>query len=113
MKADTLSGQVAPGTVMAGLAPASAFALEIDGHAVTRHIRLGWVPTYETKGGHGTIVLHQFPLNGILALFTVALWGLYLLGFGGTERLSELTGRRHRSGTTVAVVDEPSEEDED
>ena len=113
LKADTLSGQVAPGTVMAGLAPASAFALEIDGHAVTRHIRLGWVPTYETKGGHGTIVLHQFPLNGILALFTVALWGLYLLGFGGTERLSELTGRRHRSGTTVAVVDEPSEEDED
>jgi hypothetical protein len=106
---DTFAGTVSSGYVIAGLAPSSAFALEVNGHAVTRHTRLGWVAAYETAGGRGKIVLHQFPLNGLLALFTVALWGLYLLGFGGSERLGEMRGRRHRA-TAVSV--EAADEEE-
>ncbi len=111
LRDDTLAGDVSSGHVIAGLAPSSAFALEVNGHAVTRHTRLGWVAAYETSGGKGQIVLHQFPLNGLLALFTVALWGLYLLGFGGSERLSEMTGRRHRS-TPVNAAASDEEDDE-
>jgi hypothetical protein len=109
----TLAGTVSSGHVIAGFAPSSAFALEVDGHAVTRHTRLGWVAAYETSGGKGQIVLHQFPLNGLLALFTVALWGLYLLGFGGSERLSEMTGRRHRTTPVSTGVSDEEDDDND
>ncbi|MEI8148900.1 MAG: hypothetical protein WCG62_07460, partial [Actinomycetes bacterium] len=113
LRGDTLAGTVSSGYVIAGLAPSSAFALEVNGHAVTRHTRLGWVASYETSGGQGQIVLHQFPLNGLLALFTVALWGLYLLGFGGSERLGEITGRRHRTSSVTAGVSDEEEETTD
>ena len=97
LNGETRKGGVASGTVIAGLAPASAFALEVNGHAVKRTTRLGWVPTYSAPAGNATFVLHQFPLNGLLALFTLFLWALYLLGFGASEHLGELFGRRHRT----------------
>jgi hypothetical protein len=42
------------------------------------------------------LVLHQFPINGLLAIFTLGLWGVSLLGFGGLQRLEEIIGRKPR-----------------
>ena len=63
-----------------------------------------WVAGYQTTGGPAQLVLHQFPLNGLLALFTVFLWLSYLFGFGVTERLGELMGRRQRRVVTPAAL---------
>ena len=101
-------GSVSSGsTVVAGLAPASAFALNANGVATTRRTSFGWAPTYQINGYHGPVaaqlVLHQFPLNGLLALFTLGLWGVVWLGFGSVERLEWLFVRRRR---VVRVVSE-------
>ena len=101
---EDLAGEVAAGQVIAGLAPASAFALEVDGHAVKRSTVLDWAAGYRTTGGAARLVLHQFPLNGLLALFTVFLWVSYLFGFGVTERLGELMGRRQRRVVTPSAL---------
>ena len=98
------TGEVAAGHVVAGFAPANAFALEVDGHAVKRTNVLDWVAGYETTGGSAQLVLHQFPLNGLLALFTIFLWLSYFFGFGVTERLGELIGRRQRRVVTPATL---------
>ena len=45
------------------------------------------------------IVLHRFPLERLLALFTLVMWVLVWLGFGWVHRLEWLfTGRRRRRG---------------
>ncbi len=95
------AGSVASGsTVVAGLAPASAFALDVNGVAATRRTSYGWAPTYLINDYHGPVrvrlVLHQFPLNGALALFTLGLWALVSLGFGGLQRLERLFAHRRR-----------------
>ena len=36
------------------------------------------------------IVLHQFPLNGLIALFTLGMWAIVWLGFGWVQRLEWL-----------------------
>jgi hypothetical protein len=87
--------------VVLGLAPASAFALDVNGHPATRSTSYGWAPTYlvhpSTAQKTATISLHQFPLNGMLALFTLGLWLVIWLGFGWIQRLEWLfTGRRPR-----------------
>ncbi|MGC8498189.1 MAG: glycosyltransferase [Acidimicrobiales bacterium] len=92
-------------TVVAGLAPAGAFALEANGRSATRSTIDGWAPRY-TINRYGRpvttqLVLRQFPLNGVLALFTLALWAVVWLGFGWASRLEQLVGRRrpgHRAG---------------
>jgi hypothetical protein len=87
-------------TVVAGLAPAGAFALDVNGKAVARTTYSTWTPFYSVpnlKNPKGKIVLHQFPLNGLLALFTLGMWGIVWLGFGWIHRLEWLfTGRRKR-----------------
>jgi len=102
-------GFLAPGVqrVTVGLAPASAFALDINGHPATRSTSFGWAPTYVLDTGAktrlATVSLHQFPLNGLLALFTLGMWLVIWLGFGWIQRLEWLfTGRRPRyDGDTV------------
>jgi hypothetical protein len=105
--------------VIAGFAPSNAFSLEVDGRPVTRRTVLGWAAGYDTPAGNATIVLHQFPLNGLLALFTIFLWLTYLFGFGVTERLGELLGRRQRRIVTpveiaaaIPVIELDDDEDE-
>jgi hypothetical protein len=72
-----------------------------------------WTPYYQVPSTPATLdrhalVLHQFPLNGIVALFTLAMWAIVWLGFGWIHRLEWLfTGRRRR----VAPLD-PPESDE-
>ena len=87
-------------TVVAGLAPAGAFALEANGRAATRGTVDGWAPRYRVNDYRGSVraqlVLHQFPLNGLLALVTLLLWGGAWLGFGWGSRLEWLFGRRER-----------------
>jgi hypothetical protein len=98
------SGPVAPGsTVVAGLAPASAFALSIDGQSVPRSTFGTWTPSFAVPASTAatataTIVMRRFPLNGVLALITLVIWILVWLGFGWVQRLEWLfTGRRRRA----------------
>ncbi len=81
-----LSGQ----PVVASVAPASAFALDVAGRRVTRAIVNGWSPSFALSGtgaARGRLVLHRFPWNGILAGFTLALWAIVWMGFGWLEPL--------------------------
>jgi hypothetical protein len=97
--------------VVAGLAPAGAFALSVDGKIVPRTTADGWAPKYQVGSVQGNenveLVLHQFPLNGLLALFTLGLWAIVWLGFGWIHRVEWLFNRRHRR--VVVAVNEPVE----
>ncbi len=89
-------------TVVAGLAPASAFSLIVDGQPVSRTTLGTWTPYFRVPAtpstATATIVMRRFPLNGVLALFTLVVWILVWLGFGWIQRLEWLfTGRRRRS----------------
>jgi GT2 family glycosyltransferase len=96
------SGTLTAGsTVVAGLAPAGAFALVVEGQPAPRTTYDSWTPYYSvaTAPAHptATIALRQFPLNGLIALFTLGMWATIWLGFGWVQRLEWLfTGRRRR-----------------
>ena len=99
-------GPVIPGsTVQAGVAPASAFGLNVDGQPSSRAIDHMWTPIFHVsatagssdgaKGPTGQLVLRRLPLNALLAAFTLLMWVLVWLGFGWVHRLEWLvTGRR-------------------
>jgi GT2 family glycosyltransferase len=100
------TGPVIPGAlVQAGVAPASAFGLDVDGQAASRAIDHLWTPVFHVsatagasdgvKGPTGKLVLQRLPLNALLAAFTLLIWVLVWLGFGWVHRLEWLvTGRR-------------------
>jgi hypothetical protein len=99
--ATSASGALQPhwSPVVVGLAPASAFALDVQGSPTPRTTSDGWAPTYTvpatTRVWTGDVSLHQFPLNGLLAAFTLGMWLVIWLGFGWIARLEWLfTGRR-------------------
>jgi GT2 family glycosyltransferase len=104
------SGPLTPGsTVVAGLAPAGAFALDVNGQPAPRSTYDTWTPYYSVATTpatlEGKLTLHQFPLNGLVALFTLGMWAIVWLGFGWIHRLEWLfTGRRRR----VTPREEPS-----
>jgi len=95
--------------VVAALAPAGAFALIVDGKPAPRTTYGTWTPYYSVASvAHptGTIALRQFPLNGLIALFTLGMWAIVWLGFGWVQRLEWLfTGRRRRVTATHARDD--------
>ncbi|MDE3107042.1 MAG: glycosyltransferase [Acidobacteriota bacterium] len=105
--AASFAGAVTPGvSVVAGLAPAGAFALDVDGHATPRATFGSWTPYYQVPDSptstSGELVLRQFPLNGLIALFTLSMWSVVWLGFGVVHRLEWLfTGRRPRRRRVV------------
>ena len=99
------TGLVTPGAIVqAGVAPANAFGLDVDGQAASRAIDHLWTPIFhvsatagsgDVSGPTGTLVLHRLPLNALLAAFTLLIWALVFLGFGWVHRLEWLvTGRR-------------------
>jgi hypothetical protein len=99
-------GIVNPGTkVTAGLAPASAFGLDVNGVPATKVSSPSWTPVFQVNAaGYGTtlptarLVLRRLPLNALLAAFTLLMWVLVWLGFGWIHRLEWLfTGRRRAS----------------
>jgi hypothetical protein len=97
----TKEGVVRSGTVLAGLAPSDAFALSVNGKDAPRSAAFGWAATYDTPAGTARLVLHQVPLNGVLAAATLALWATLALGFGVLERLERsLRRRRLRAPST-------------
>ena len=95
-----LEGTVSSGSrVVAGFAPAGAFALEVNGTPAPRSTHGTWTPYYQVgtypSPPTAKLVLHQFPLNGLLAFFTLCLWAIVWLGFGWFQRLEWIfTGRR-------------------
>jgi hypothetical protein len=97
------SGPVAAGsTVVAGLAPASAFSLSVDGRATPRTTLGTWTPYFDVPQSPAsptaTIVMHRIPFNGLLAFLTLAMWLIVWLGFGWIQRVEWLfTGRRRRA----------------
>jgi hypothetical protein len=100
------SGPVIPGaSVQAGFAPADAFGLDVDAVAAPRASDHLWAPVFTVsatagqsdgeRGPLGQLVLRRFPLNALLAAFTLLMWALVWLGFGWVNRLEWLfTGRR-------------------
>jgi GT2 family glycosyltransferase len=98
---------VAGSSVVAGLAPADAFALEVNGQPAARSSFGAWTPFYSVPSNvaapEGSIALHQFPLNGLLALFTLGMWSIVWLGFGWIQRIEWLfIGRRRRVRTRTS-----------
>jgi hypothetical protein len=68
------SGDVAPGTVYAGYAPAASFKLVVEGHAAVRRPAFGWAAQYPVSKGRATFSLSQFPYVPIGVLVEVAAW---------------------------------------
>jgi GT2 family glycosyltransferase len=104
LASDTSMGSVDSGAIVrAGVAPASAFVLDVNGTPVRRSQSDGWAPTFavgqQSAPASAQLVMHRFPWNGILVGLTLALWILVWLGFGLIQRLEWLfTGRRQRGG---------------
>ena len=107
------SASLTPGaTVVSGLAPASAFTLDVTGQvgghltslAAARSTLDGWAPAYRVSSTEGAVtgqlVLHRFPYDGLLATLTLALWMLAWIGFGWVHRLEWLFNRRGREVST-------------
>ena len=101
----SLSGPLSAGaTVQAGVAPASAFGLDVDGQPASRASDQLWTPIFQVsstaasvdgQGPTGQLVLRRLPFNALLAGFTLLMWVLVWLGFGWVHRLEWLfTGRR-------------------
>jgi hypothetical protein len=107
---DLLSGSVAAGTVLAGVTPASAFALRVNGHQVPESVSLGGVAVFTTPKGEAQLVLHQWPLNGIIAFLMMVVWLAFALGFGALEFLERLTRRRY-APTRVPATPSPREDE--
>ncbi|MDE3065281.1 MAG: glycosyltransferase family 2 protein [Acidobacteriota bacterium] len=83
-----VTGALAPGEdVVAGLAPADAFELTVNGRAAARAPAAGtWAGAYRvsaTGTPTGEITLHHPPWNGLLALVTLLAWLYAATGFGG------------------------------
>ncbi len=88
-------------TVEAGYAPASAFALSVNGKGAPHSTDDSWLSYFQVPNSTstltGTLSLQRFPFDAILAGLTLAMWILVWLGFGWIQRLEWLfTGRRRR-----------------
>ncbi|MFI5036046.1 MAG: glycosyltransferase [Acidimicrobiales bacterium] len=95
-------GTLTPGEdVVAGLAPASAFALDVNGAAAPSVAVPGdWAATYQVAATSaaptGRVVLRRFPWNGLLAGLTLVAWLYAATGFGG-RRIDRLVSPREVS----------------
>ena len=103
LSAITHSGTLsAGGQVESGIAPAGSFSLNVNGHALARSTLDGWAGSYIVPASStplvGTLSLHEFPWNGLLALFTLSMWSIIWLGFGWVHRLEWLFTARPRGG---------------
>jgi GT2 family glycosyltransferase len=98
----THSGTLVGGDqVESGTAPAGSFSLVVNAHALARTSLDGWAGSYivpaTAKTVVGTLSLHEFPWNGLLALFTLSMWSIIWLGFGWVHRLEWLFTARPRT----------------
>jgi hypothetical protein len=102
-----VSASLAPGEdVVAGLAPASAFSLEVDGVAAPRVATpRTWTGRYQVAATGasptGRIVVRRFPWNGLLAALTLLAWLYAATGFGGRRLGADVSLRSAVSGRHV------------
>ena len=96
------TGALTPGgDVVAGLAPASAFRLEVNGQPAPRAPSTSWAGVYQvtaaTAQPTGEVVVDRFPWNGVLAALTLLAWLYAATGFGGRriDQLVHAPGGRH------------------
>ena len=100
---------VSGATVVAGLAPASAFTLNVNGQATSRTTEGTWTPFYQLGHYQGTptgqLVLHQFPLNALLGAVHVGDMGDHVarLRLGAPPRMA-----LHRSTTPLDATSRQS-----
>jgi hypothetical protein len=80
------SGPVSSGTVYAGYAPASSFALTRHGHTATRHPAFGWAAQYPVLRGRATLSLSQFPYVPVGVALEVVVWLLLAMALIGRRR---------------------------
>jgi hypothetical protein len=105
----THSGSLTGGQqVESGTAPAGSFSLVVNGHALSPTPLDGWAGSYllapSPKSVVGTLTLHEFPWNGLLAIFTLSMWSIIWLGFGWVQRLEWLFTGRRRTGRHSRAV---------
>ena len=85
-------------TVIAALAPASAFTLNVNERPAPRSLSFGWAPTFRVGSFHesayGQLVVRQFPWNGLVASLVLLLWAAAGLGLAGWRRLRWFGVRR-------------------
>jgi GT2 family glycosyltransferase len=107
------SGPLSKGTVMSSLSPSSAFSFRVNSKVLAPSGHLSFAATYRvTETGTGQFALKQFPLNGIIAGATLAVWALWLLGFASLDsvatvarRVSQRRRRRSKNSLTVAPLE--------
>ncbi len=81
------TGAVPAGTLYAGYAPAGAFALQVDGHTLTRQPAFGWAAQYAVSAkGPATLSLSQFPLVPLVVLLELVAWVVLALAVIGRPR---------------------------
>ncbi len=81
------TGAVPAGTLYAGYAPAGAFGLTVNGHAVTRQPAFGWAAQYPvTAAGRATLSLSRFPFIPMGVLAELAVWVVLALVVVGRPR---------------------------
>jgi hypothetical protein len=80
------TGQVRPGTLHAGYAPAGSFALSQPGRSPVRRPAYGWAAQYETAEGDATLALSRFPFVPLGVALEVAVWVVLLAALLGPRR---------------------------
>jgi hypothetical protein len=80
------TGQVRPGTLYAGYAPAGSFALSQPGRSPVRRPAYGWAAQYETAEGDATLALSRFPYVPLGVALEVAVWVVLLAALLGPRR---------------------------
>jgi len=101
-----VAGALTPGEgVVTGLAPASAFALLVNGTPAPRATVAGsWVGSFQVAATSaaptGRVVLRRFPWNGVLAGLTLLVWLYAATGFG-SRRIRQLVAHPTSSGRHV------------
>ncbi|HEX4433692.1 MAG TPA: glycosyltransferase [Acidimicrobiales bacterium] len=81
------TGAVPPGTLYAGYAPAGAFSLTVNGHAVARQPAFGWAAQYAVSDkGNATLSLARFPFIPLAVLVELAAWLVLAVALLGRPR---------------------------
>jgi GT2 family glycosyltransferase len=86
LSAGPATGQVRPGTLYAGYAPAGGFALSQPGRATPRRPAFGWAAQYATAEGPTTLALSRFPYVPLGVALEVAAWAVLIVALAGPRR---------------------------
>ena len=86
LSAGTATGQVRPGTLYAGYAPAGGFTLSQSGRTPPLRPAYGWAAQYTTAEGPTSLALSRFPYVPLGVALEVALWVVLLVALAGPRR---------------------------